>query len=728
MQTALANAEMLADFADEATLSLRAAPADLAAFRRNPGVPEPINAVFRAVHSIKGCASFLELRAIKLFSHRLENTLDDIRTRKLELAEPLERALVDGVDLLDAMLVDASQGLITEELDPRQAEFLDRLGELAGASVAADGPSAGDLRALASEMSASGLAPAQAWAERLQALADGAKKSDEPSASTPKAAAEATPLAPSGFQGAALNLSGVELTRKLAGVVDFFVAVERAECDAAQIAGFYVACEALANPAHECGQIEFATAVKACCKAIRMLVESPIGLDRSLALAVWDDLSRVLGRACPPSGAARPAQPPAQAATATVGESAAGPQAAANKVRMLRVREDKLDQFVDDVSGLFITGELLKDLHARLLGEANRTALIEELRQITRSFAGQSSKLQESVVAMRRVSVAGLFSKFPPMARTLAGQLGKQISVHLAGETTEIDKSLVEDLDAPLTHMIRNVVDHALELPEERLARGAPEAGNLWLKAELTRTHVRIVVQDDGRGIDPARLRKKAVEKGILSAAQAEAISDYEAVRLIFHPGFSTAEKVSEISGRGVGMDVVRSQVQQYNGEIGVDSQVGVGTTFRLDIPLRKAVVVIDALRVRQSGQDFVIPFEYLREIVDLHPRQLAPVHGGHVALVRDKTYGAVSLAGALNLPEAALDSHERRTAVLVGCSQGEACLLVDQVLGHRQVVINGLNDVLPGVSSVAGVAPLGGGRLALVLSVPDLIERLASA
>jgi two-component system chemotaxis sensor kinase CheA len=276
--------------------------------------------------------------------------------------------------------------------------------------------------------------------------------------------------------------------------------------------------------------------------------------------------------------------------------------------------------------------------------------------------------------------------------------------------------------------MIRNVLDHAIETPEERRKRGVPEAGNLWLQCESTRTHLRFIIQDDGRGIDPARLRKKVVEKGVLTAEQAQALDDEGAIDLIFHPGFSTAEKISEVSGRGVGMDVVRTKVREHEGDITVASKVGVGTTFTLEIPIRQAVLVIDGLLVEQSGQQFVLPFEHIREITEIDADQLFQIQGtSKVAVIRGTTYGAVPLGEILKIDHPELKTVGKVPSIVVGGKQGEACILVDRVLGHRQVVVHQMPTVRV-TNDIAGVAQLGGGRMALVVSVPDVVRNLSSA
>lgn len=616
--------ELIADFVDEALSSMTDLAARLETHRANPADAEAINAVFRSIHSIKGCAGFLNLLAIKTFSHALENTLDEVRQQALELTGDLQRALVLGFDLLSEMLNAALAGDVAETIGVREQELLDRIASLRDAAlIHRPTPMESLLETVirvADELAAN---PAlKIWVEQLR-----------------KAAAHAQ---------------------------------HHGEAPPAQNAPVESASRE-SNP-------------------------SP-----SESVAAVD-----------PTVAAEPSR--SAAAEAGGGQS---------RSRLVRVKEERLDEFLDHVSGLFITGEMLKDLHSRMRESRQMTALVEEMRQINRAFAAQTTKLQQRLVSLRRVSVAGLFSKFPRMARGLAEQLGKQIDVHLSGEEVEIDKNLVEELDSPLTHMIRNVVDHALEPPEDRERRGVDPVGKLWLHAEQTRTHVRLIVRDDGRGIDPERMRRKAVEKGMLTDAQARSLSDQEAVELIFAAGFSTAEKLSDISGRGVGMDVVRTTVREHNGDVHVESKVNVGTTFTITIPIRSGVLVVDGLLTETAGEKFVLPFDHLLEITFLKRSELTDVQGALAARIRGNTYGVVHLAEVLELTQTEMRPDDVLSVVLVGCKFGKLCLIVDRVLGHRQVVVNNVQDVLPCSSRLGGVAQLGGGRLALLLSVPEIVRQL---
>ncbi|MGY8768376.1 MAG: chemotaxis protein CheA [Pirellulales bacterium] len=401
--------------------------------------------------------------------------------------------------------------------------------------------------------------------------------------------------------------------------------------------------------------------------------------------------------------------------------------AATKKAKMIRINEDRLEGVLDEVSNLFITCERFKDVQQRMSNRMKADSLVEELRQITLTLSSQTNGLQTSVAVLRKVPIRGLFSKFPKMARSLAEGLGKNIDVHLSGEDNEVDKSLLEDLDAPLAHMIRNVADHALEIPEERIARGVPEIGNLWLSAETTRTHIVITIRDDGRGIDPHKLKSKAVEKGVISDAQANQMSDQEAIQLVFHPGFSTAEKITDISGRGVGMDVVYTTIREYDGEIHLESEVNVGSTFTIELPIRQAVLVLDGLLLEQGNTKYVLPFESIVEVLEIEDEEIHSCQGDQIVSIRGENHPAKSLSSVLGIEETFDEGQSTKpsSAVLITSKSGETCLFVDEILSKRKVVVNSLQNILPGLNRVSGVAQLGGGELALVLNAQGIVRSL---
>ena len=721
--------ELIEDFVIESVESLQAVPGLLQSYRRHPEDPESIHAAFRAIHSIKGCAACLGLEAFKGFSHLLEHTLADVRDGKQTLGEDLQHVLIEGFDCLDAMLNRALDGEIVTDLGPEQRKILERIADVAAESRDCAEPSGEDLlleetRRLAEEISGCGLPRASDLTRRLKLLVDkclmhGSDRQEEQPA-TPSGPA------PADFRDVPCSCGEHDVTDRVALLLQPFLALREGECDDEVAKGFLADATDFAAWAKDNRQDDLAAAIDRAGADFRTLFDSPLDIDENLLSIVWDHLWPELKKLKVSASDQRESSPkkaeqeeePAAKATGTTARKGL-------KSRFVRIKEERLDEFLEHVSGLFTNGELLKDLQSRMAQTSQLDSMVEELRQIHRDMKTQFTTLQQGVMALQRVSISGLFSTFPRMARTLAAQLGKKINVHVSGEDTEIDKLLAEDLDAPLTHLVRNVVDHGIETPDRRAARGLGESGNLRLKAEQTRNRVRIIIEDDGRGIDPDRLRDKAVEKGIYTRARADALTEKEALNQIFHPGFSTAEKVSDVSGRGVGLDVVRTTLAKYHGEVTVQSKLGAGTTFRLEIPVRQMVLVVDGLLVRHADQHFVVPFEHILEIIELQPGTLKTVQGRRVATIRGDSYHTVSLSEILQMASGEAPEDQCPAAVLVQGKQGSLCLLFDHVLGHRQVVIRNLDGILSGCHKISGVAQLGSGRLALVLNVPELVKSL---
>ncbi len=727
--------ELIADFVDEALESLRPLPSMFESFRASPDNYDPIHAVFRAVHSVKGCAGFLGLVAVKQLAHALENTLDEVRKGNILLSDDLQRAFVNGFDALDGLLQRASQGTIDAELSEEDSALLEVVQNAAAASRCEREPEAqllAELNELAAEIAATAHPESAAWSVRVRDMVVSITGQEEDGENESETSVAVKRRSAKSFIGVACRLGDADVGDSVEELLTLFVRAEDGVHDEAEGRAFLERARCFADSCEQAGQRALADIVRQAAADYQMLVDSPLDIDAMLVSIAWDRLEPALAQLLveTPSVAAEGVKD--EKGDAAAAATARAEAAARNKARMIRIREECVDDFLESVSGLFLTGELYKDVQSRMTGNVGTMAnLVEELRQINNAFAAQSTTLQRNVVALRQVAAAGLLSKLPQMARSLAGQLGKRIDVHIAGQETEIDKSLVEDLDAPMTHMIRNVVDHALETPEQRIEAGKSEAGNLWIKVEQTKSHVLVTIADDGRGIDPAILRAKAVEKGAITADVAKSLTDQQAVELIFHAGFSTAKQVSDISGRGVGMDVVRTKIREYNGDVQVESKVGQGTTFRLTIPIREAVVVVDGLLLRHAGGHYVLPFENVLELAELGSDDVKSVQGAHVASLRGETYDAVTLSKLLDLPTQAVETtaDDKTVGVLVGCKQGSFCLLVDSVLGHRKVVVNSIKEMLPAADRLAGVAQLGGGRLALVLSVQDIFDaRLRNA
>ncbi|WDI42967.1 chemotaxis protein CheA [Bremerella sp. P1] len=714
------NDELLLAFIDESLHSIHGLADQITAYLHNPGNSDPINGVFRTVHSIKGNAGFFGLSVIKKFAHSVENTLDDIRNQKLALTEDLNRALIDSFDRINGLLQEVEQNDIRDELSTEEVSLLERIAEL---SLDSEGGCSSEeamlkeLHSLAQEMNAAGFPESLRWSDKLAQLIGSSDEEAE--------AEEGSALDPKDVLAGRFEVGGEDISTLVQSVGEAFVWPEdggwnddRSALVLDRLADFAMICRANGDTSDQ-------EKLEAALKDFKVIYQSPIGVDEGLLSVVWANVAAVIERLSPAKEPAE-AAPAAKESTpeAAASESPAAQQA--KRARSIRVNENHLDRFLDDVSALFITCERLKDVQCRMAVSESIGELVEELRQINVTFSTQANELQKSVVSLRKVPVRGLLSKFPPMARKLAGDLGKKIDVHIEGDEVEVDKSLIEDLDSPLTHMIRNVADHAIETPQQRVERGVGETGNLWIKAETTRTHVVITIRDDGRGIDASRIRQKAIDKQIMPVEQLQAMPDAEVIDLVFHPGFSTAEKITDVSGRGVGMDVVRTTIRDHDGEVHVESAVNQGTTFTIEIPIRQAVLVIEGLLVGVDQEQFVIPFENIREVMEIDTREIKTCHGLPMAVVRGQTVSVVSLADQMELGSAERwEDKSKHAAVLVAGKQGAACFLVDRVIGKRKVVVNDLQNVLENCNRISGVAQLGGGRLSLVISVPEIIKSM---
>ncbi len=669
------NLDLIADFVEESTESLRGLPTLLDSYFHDSSNVDAIHAVFRAVHSMKGCAAFMELSAIRHYAHSVENALDEIRNNRVSLVEELREALIAGFDQLESMLAAAAQGDVPDHVSEEQEVVLKRIADAAAANrieSSWENNLWNEITQMAEKIAKAHTPNAEAMATQLRSMAKNyAVNAPMPSLCVPE------PKKPGPTADAAEEMSAA---------VDEFVTHTLAAGQAGSPAAAPQSPPA-SNP------------------------------------VVSDSAAESHANTAEPAPKSTPVAVPHETTAASADGKPRDDAHDEKKNNYLRVREDRVDEFLEQVSQLFVTTEMFKDLHMRWAQDNEHSPFHDELLALNRQLNNQSQLLQRGVTALRRTAISALFSKAPRMMRMLGHQLGKKIDVHLVGGETEIDKKLADDLEAPLNHLLRNVADHGIELPADREARGVPPAGKLLLKAEQTRSSVRIVVQDDGRGIDVERVKNKALEKKIISAEEATSLDAQAAMQLIFRPGFSTAEAISDVSGRGVGMDVVKTVVESYGGAVTVQSEVNKGTTFRIDIPIRQAVVVIEGLLVKHCEQHFIIPFEGILELVEIHPGDVKTVHGRRVVSLRQGVLDAVLLDEALDLPSDEINMSESFTAVVLKHNAAMICLFVKQILGRRQAPINGIRDSLIASDKMLGVAPIGGGRMALALNVAELIR-----
>ncbi|TKD51584.1 chemotaxis protein CheA [Sphingomonas baiyangensis] len=663
-------------FFQECEEGLASAETALLAIKAGEHDGETINTIFRAVHSIKGGAGAFGFHPLQSFTHLFETLLDKVRDGELSLDPPLVELLMGAFDVL-ADHVTAIRG---EGEQPDDAVMKRALRDaLSAAPASAPGLASQelglsfDIDAMMAELTVRSDIPAQDWRVTFMPAAGDLAHGGEP----------------------------LLLLRELAALGGQVVSADPDRVptlDAFDPDAAYMGWT-LRLPA---------TAERATIEEVFDFVSDPGSV--TIERTQFDDAMRSAREVILQSRPVAPlATPAAEPPVAQAPLAAKQPKVAVGAT--IRVDLDKLDRLVDLVGELVITQSMLSQRLA-----SNGLAAVEELAdldQLTR-------ELQDSAMAIRAQPVKSVFSRVPRIVRELEASTGKRVQIEVEGEATELDKTVIERIGEPLTHLVRNCVDHGIELPAQRLAKGKPAEGLLRLSAEHKGSRIVISVSDDGAGIDRERVLAIATDRGIV-AADAR-LSDEEIEQLIFAPGFSTAREVSNISGRGVGMDVVRQNVQALGGRITIQSRPGEGSSFALALPLTLAIV--DGMVVSVGDQTYIIPLTHIVESLRPDRDQVQSTGlGNRVLNVRGAFLPVLGIGDQLGLTGAVSEPSEAVLIVVETESAGSAILMVDAIIDQRQVVIKSLETHYQQVEGVAGATILGDGRVALILDVEGLVD-----
>lgn len=632
--------------------------------------PDLLNRIFRGAHSLKGLAGMFGFDDVSTLSHHLENLLDSLRLGKVELSAVLVAVLCDGMDIL-TRLVDG------------KAEDPDFTSDLSSILQRIENVLLGDNAAPSDPFSKYHIDP-----EILTVLTEYEEHRILENLKNKK------------------NLLKVK--------VDFDL------CSFDQDLG------GLTDLLKKHGEV-ISTLPSAGDLTDRIAFQIIIGTDKGA-----DEIVQLLGRdeAIVESviGSSKPAppfpdvvsQPPLQEelppAVQQPAESAS--QVSVRSIsRTVRVDIDKLDLLMNVVGELVLS----KAAIARVCDQIKSEGIHElgtELQKATRTLERRLEELQKGVMEVRMVPVAQLFDKMNRIVRKVAGERGKIVALEVNGAETELDKLIVEDLSDPLMHIIRNSIDHGIEPPEERQAAGKPKKGLIRLSASQKGNHVVIEIQDDGRGIDPEKIKRKAVQKGLV--AEDAKLTREQVYDLLFTPGFSTAETVSDLSGRGVGMDVVKNNIAHLSGMVELDSTVGVGTTMAITLPITLAI--IKALIIKICGKTYAIPINSVMETIMVEPSAVRTIERKEVIELRNSTLPLLFLETVFNLSDRARGKSRFFVAV-VGFADKKVGIVVDELLGQQDVVIKSLGESLSFVRGIAGAADLGNQKTILVLDVGGLMS-----
>ncbi len=389
----------------------------------------------------------------------------------------------------------------------------------------------------------------------------------------------------------------------------------------------------------------------------------------------------------------------------------------------IRVDVERLNELLNIVSELVLGRNQLAQVYSEIALEYEGTKMVRDLGEAAKQIDLMTNELQLVVMKTRMVKIGKVFNRFPRVVRDLSKEIGKKVNLIIKGEETELDKTLIEEINDPLVHLIRNSVDHGIESPEERKKKGKDPVGTLILSADHEGNNIIITVEDDGKGIDPDVIKEKAIEKGLITEEKAEAVSTQETFGLIFSPGFSTASVVTNVSGRGVGMDVVRTNVAKLRGIINIDSTVDAGTKIIIKLPLTLAIIA--GMVVREKEEIMVVPLSSVVEVLRVHCEDIYTVNGNEVIKVRDRVLPLIAVNKLLYNREVEEEDKVFQFIVVVGIAEKEFGIKVDEMIGQKEVVIKSLGNYLGNIQGIAGSSIMGDGRVVMILDIAELLNKL---
>ncbi|AZD07086.1 Signal transduction histidine kinase CheA [Pseudomonas chlororaphis] len=752
-----ADEEILQDFLVEAGEILEQLSEQLVELESRPDDADLLNAIFRGFHTVKGGAGFLQLNELVECCHIAENVFDILRKGERRVDAELMDVVLEALDAVNGMFGQVRERTEITAATPELLAALARLAEPAGAeevaAPVADVETVVETVAESTESESGDITDSEF--EQLLDSLNAAKAEAE----APAAVAAAAPAA--GSEAASDEITDAEfesLLDQLHGKGQFApdavapsATAPAAEKTAASDEITDDEFEALLDQLHGKGNFAVDALDSAVAAAVPPAAPSAAAAGSDLITdqefeSLLDELhgkgkfsevpaaaatvgSATAVTAPPPAAVAKPAvkKPEAKAETPKPAPAAApaparAPAAApaekpvSEAETTVRVDTARLDEIMNMVGELVLVRNRLVRLGLNSGDEAMSKA-VSNLDVVT-------ADLQTAVMKTRMQPIKKVFGRFPRLVRDLARQLKKEINLELVGEETDLDKNLVEALADPLVHLVRNAVDHGIESPEEREASGKSRGGKVVLAAEQEGDHILLSISDDGKGMDPNVLRAIAVKRGVMDKDAADRLSDTECYNLIFAPGFSTKTEISDVSGRGVGMDVVKTKISQLNGSINIYSTKGQGSKIVIKVPLTLAIM--PTLMVMLGNQAFAFPLVNVNEIFHLDLSRTNVVDGQEVVIVRDKALPLFYLKRWL-VSSAAHEEQREGHVVILSVGTQRIGFVVDQLVGQEEVVIKPLGKMLQGTPGMSGATITGDGRIALILDVPSMLKRYAA-
>lgn len=658
--------EILEDFLIEAFEMIEQLDQDLIELEHNPNDLDLLNRIFRVAHTIKGSSSFLNFDVLTSLTHNMEDVLNKARRGELQITPDVMDVVLESIDMMKGLL-NAIRDTGTDKTDIDITDVVKRL----------QGISQGQ----APDQSA----PAQDSTQPTEAKPTASQEST-PQESAPQAEAKPAETAPATNKPADDNVDYSKFTpEEVEKEIDRLLKLRQEEDKARRAAKKQE--EGSASPTSQ-------------------VQPTPAPAPKPAPAA--------------PVKPATPKPAPAVAKKPQGGAKKDDGAVTTSVEQTVRVDVKRLDHLMRLIGELVLGKNRLINIYDEVEERYDGEQFLEELNQVVGSVSLVTTDLQLAVMKTRMLPVSKVFNKFPRMVRDLSREMGKSIELVITGEETELDKSIVEEIGDPLVHMIRNSCDHGVESKEDRVAAGKSETGKVELKAYNEGNHIVIEITDDGKGLDVNMLKQKALEKGIINEREADTMTDKEAYGLIFKAGFSTAKVVTNVSGRGVGMDVVKTNIEKLNGIIDVESEIGQGTIFKLKIPLTLAI--IQALIVSVQEEYYAIPLSSVVETVRINQDEVYMIEGRSVLRLRDEILTLVRLSDIFKVDSTMKNSSELYV-VVIGLAESKIGVIVDYLVGQEEVVIKSLGYYLKGTEGIAGATVRGDGKITLIVDVGGMMH-----
>ena len=710
---------------------------------KNPDDLGVVDQIFRPIHSIKGNSSFFGLLNVKKFSHSFESLLQEIRSGKRKVTEEIIDVFLEGGDCLRNMIDRATPEEDGSVLTEKESAVFAKIESLINSETQDD--SVKILEAKKKLSAILGMVEDEKLRGQLQEVDILLVE-----------VTQSMGVVATAVEGGVYLLGDEVITEYVETIAGFIKNVEENSKDVEKSAKFIEAINDFENIAVK---VDFTTVIShlnSLKSDFLTISEAGIGFDdimtslleerfegamKSVKVTQAEGEAVSVEEAEARAAAVEKDEPQGEVeSTQNVGTKAEEkPQETKKPVvsqsvkskessgKTIRVEEEKVDNFMSFVGELIIASEVFAYLQQKLEAYPNVRSISQEFKNANISFNELSNNLQKSLMSVRRLPLKSVMQRLPRIVREIAGDTGKKVNLEIFGEDTSVDKSLIEGLEDPLVHMVRNSVDHGIEMPEVREAAGKDPQGSVVITATSTEQVFTISIQDDGAGIDLEAVKQKAVAKGLISDERAVGMSDGEAERLIFGAGVSTAKQVTEISGRGVGMDVVRTNIERLGGEILVETELGFGSKFTIVMPMTVTLMVVDGLVAKVGEGSFIIPITDIREAVRPVKGDMVLVTGkGEMINVRGELYKLIRLYEVLDIDARFKDS-ESATVILVEF-QDEVCgIMVDDVISQQSVVLKDLGKKFERLDVIKGGAVMGDGSIGLVLDIEGVFSQSKS-